>query len=203
MPDLKVTADHLRRDAYLYIRQSTLRQVAENGESTQRQYALRHRAIAAGWPAERIHVSTATWANRDPARFSSSNAACEPGKASHSISRRSPSFGQPTTCPVGASDCAMVGCSPPRKWPNTSRSPRPPCINGGGRGSSPKSTAIISTVVCGTFLPASRSSKAARAVTLCPPAVPQLPCHQPNRTHYETFALSRGFLGRAGRTPTP
>ncbi|ABE63564.1 Recombinase [Nitrobacter hamburgensis X14] len=56
MPDLKVTADHLRRDAYLYIRQSTLRQVAENGESTQRQYGLRHRAIAAGWPAERIHV---------------------------------------------------------------------------------------------------------------------------------------------------
>ena len=56
MPDLKVTADHLRRDAYLYIRQSTLRQVAENGESTQRQYGLRHRAIAAGWPDERIHV---------------------------------------------------------------------------------------------------------------------------------------------------
>lgn len=56
MPDLKVTADHLRRDAYLYIRQSTLRQVAENGESTQRQYGLRDRAIAAGWPAERIHV---------------------------------------------------------------------------------------------------------------------------------------------------
>ncbi len=56
MSDLKVTADHLRRDAYLYIRQSTLRQVAENGESTQRQYALRHRAIAAGWPTERIRV---------------------------------------------------------------------------------------------------------------------------------------------------
>ncbi|MFC3320519.1 recombinase family protein [Mesorhizobium cantuariense] len=56
MPDLKVTADHLRRDAYLYIRQSTLRQVAENGESTQRQYGLRDRAIAAGWPTERVHV---------------------------------------------------------------------------------------------------------------------------------------------------
>jgi DNA invertase Pin-like site-specific DNA recombinase len=56
MPDLKVTADHLQRDAYLYVRQSTLRQVAENGESTQRQYALRDRAIAAGWPPERIHV---------------------------------------------------------------------------------------------------------------------------------------------------
>jgi len=56
MPDQKVTADHLRRDAYLYVRQSTLRQVAENIESTQRQYALRDRAVAAGWPAERIHV---------------------------------------------------------------------------------------------------------------------------------------------------
>jgi DNA invertase Pin-like site-specific DNA recombinase len=56
MPDFKVTADHLRRDAYLYVRQSTLRQVAENGESTQRQYALRDRAVAAGWPAEQIHV---------------------------------------------------------------------------------------------------------------------------------------------------
>jgi DNA invertase Pin-like site-specific DNA recombinase len=56
MPELKVTADHLKRDAYLYIRQSTLRQVAEHAESTQRQYALRDRAVAAGWPIERIHV---------------------------------------------------------------------------------------------------------------------------------------------------
>ena len=56
MSELKVTADHLKRDAFLYVRQSTLRQVAENGESTRRQYALRHRAIAAGWPAERVRV---------------------------------------------------------------------------------------------------------------------------------------------------
>ena len=56
MSELKVTADHLKRDAYLYVRQSTLRQVAEHGESTQRQYALRNRAIAAGWPIERVHV---------------------------------------------------------------------------------------------------------------------------------------------------
>ena len=55
-PDHKVTADHLRRDAYLYIRQSSPRQVTENVESTHRQYALRDRAIAAGWPDERIHV---------------------------------------------------------------------------------------------------------------------------------------------------
>src|SRR5271166_5400624 len=57
MADLvKITADHLKRDAFLYIRQSTLRQVAEHGESTQRQYALRDRAVAGGWPVERIHV---------------------------------------------------------------------------------------------------------------------------------------------------
>src|ERR1019366_378253 len=37
----KVTASHLKRHAYLYVRQSTLRQVLENTESTQRQYALR------------------------------------------------------------------------------------------------------------------------------------------------------------------
>ena len=50
----KVTAGHLRRNAYLYVRQSTLRQVLENTESTQRQYALRQRAVALGWPMERI-----------------------------------------------------------------------------------------------------------------------------------------------------
>ena len=41
---------------YLYIRQSTLYQVANNTESTTRQYDLRGRAIALGWPAGRIHV---------------------------------------------------------------------------------------------------------------------------------------------------
>ena len=52
----KVTADHLKRDAYLYVRQSTLRQVMENTESTKRQYALRQRAVALGWPRERVVV---------------------------------------------------------------------------------------------------------------------------------------------------
>ena len=52
----KVKATHLKRNAYLYIRQSTLRQVFENGESTKRQYALRQRAVALGWPEDRIIV---------------------------------------------------------------------------------------------------------------------------------------------------
>lgn len=52
----KVTANHLDRKAYLYVRQSTPRQVLENTESTKRQYALRQRAVALGWPEARVVV---------------------------------------------------------------------------------------------------------------------------------------------------
>jgi len=52
----KIRPDHLRRDAFLYVRQSSLRQVFENTESTARQYALRERAVALGWPLERIRT---------------------------------------------------------------------------------------------------------------------------------------------------
>jgi DNA invertase Pin-like site-specific DNA recombinase len=52
----KVTAAHLKRDAFLYVRQSTLHQVLQNTESTQRQYALQQRAVALGWPGERVQV---------------------------------------------------------------------------------------------------------------------------------------------------
>jgi DNA invertase Pin-like site-specific DNA recombinase len=52
----KVNATHLKRAAYLYIRQSTLRQVFENVESTKRQYALRQHAVALGWQQDQIIV---------------------------------------------------------------------------------------------------------------------------------------------------
>src|ERR1700732_3311423 len=68
----KVGADHLRRDAFLYVRQSTLRQMFENTESSKRQYALRDRAVSLGWPIDRIHtidtdqgISGANAENRD------------------------------------------------------------------------------------------------------------------------------------------
>ena len=48
----KVNDGHLKRMAYLYVRQSTLRQVLENAESTKRQYALRQRAVALGSNAQ-------------------------------------------------------------------------------------------------------------------------------------------------------
>jgi DNA invertase Pin-like site-specific DNA recombinase len=52
----KVTASHLQRRAFLYVRQSSPRQVLENTESTERQYALQQRAIALGWPMDQITV---------------------------------------------------------------------------------------------------------------------------------------------------
>jgi DNA invertase Pin-like site-specific DNA recombinase len=52
----KVTAGHLTRNAYLYVRPATLGRVVATTESTQRQYALRQRALALGWPAEHIIV---------------------------------------------------------------------------------------------------------------------------------------------------
>jgi DNA invertase Pin-like site-specific DNA recombinase len=52
----KVQARHLKRQAYLYIRQSTLRQVLEHTESTHRQYDLKQRAIALGWQPDQIIV---------------------------------------------------------------------------------------------------------------------------------------------------
>ncbi|MGA8441304.1 MAG: hypothetical protein WB762_14915 [Candidatus Sulfotelmatobacter sp.] len=53
---LKVQPHHLVRSAYLYIRQSSMRQVIENVESTKRQYALRSRASALGWRDDQIIV---------------------------------------------------------------------------------------------------------------------------------------------------
>ncbi len=50
----KVRGSHLTRNAYLYVRQSTIKQVLENTESTRRQYALHDRAVALGWPVGQI-----------------------------------------------------------------------------------------------------------------------------------------------------
>lgn len=67
---LKVQSHHIERAAYLYIRQSSMRQVLENIESTKRQYALRGRAAALGWREDQIIVidndqgesgASATW----------------------------------------------------------------------------------------------------------------------------------------------
>ena len=50
------TAAHLRRDAYIYVRQSTLAQTVHNTESLTRQYDLAGRARDLGWAAHQVVV---------------------------------------------------------------------------------------------------------------------------------------------------
>lgn len=52
----KVTTIHQAKVAYVYVRQSSLRQVLQHRESTDLQYLLVKRAVHLGWPRERVHV---------------------------------------------------------------------------------------------------------------------------------------------------
>lgn len=56
MSEYKVTASHQRRAAMVYVRQSTLAQVAHNRESTARQYDLVGRAVTLGWPRSAVRL---------------------------------------------------------------------------------------------------------------------------------------------------
>ena len=52
----KLTASHLRRQAFVYLRQSSQAQLERNVESTARQYALVERAIELGFAREQVVV---------------------------------------------------------------------------------------------------------------------------------------------------
>ena len=52
----KIQSSHLQRLAVVYVRQSTLQQVAHHQESTRLQYALVDRAIALGWAPSQVLV---------------------------------------------------------------------------------------------------------------------------------------------------
>ena len=54
--NLKIQETHLRRAAYVYIRQSSTAQVLVNRESTERQYQLSERAVQLGWSRTQIKV---------------------------------------------------------------------------------------------------------------------------------------------------
>lgn len=53
---IKISALHLDRSAYVYVRQSTSAQVHEHVESKQRQYALAERAVSLGWAREAVEI---------------------------------------------------------------------------------------------------------------------------------------------------
>ncbi len=52
----KISSEHRARLACIYVRQSTPAQTRNNTESLEQQYELSERAVALGWPAERIRV---------------------------------------------------------------------------------------------------------------------------------------------------
>ncbi|MFM0632880.1 recombinase family protein, partial [Paraburkholderia xenovorans] len=52
----KITPQHQSKPAYIYIRQSTLAQVRHHQESTERQYALKDKALALGWTETAIRT---------------------------------------------------------------------------------------------------------------------------------------------------
>ena len=54
--DSKIAPHHLNRQALIYVRQSSMKQVLENTESTARQYALVDTAVTLGWQRDRIDV---------------------------------------------------------------------------------------------------------------------------------------------------
>jgi DNA invertase Pin-like site-specific DNA recombinase len=56
MSSTSITPAHRERMAYVYVRQSTLWQVNEHQESTERQYRLQERALSLGWPPTAIAV---------------------------------------------------------------------------------------------------------------------------------------------------
>ena len=52
----KIQSFHQQRIAYIYLRQSTMHQVMHNLESTDRQYALKQKALEYGWDATNIRI---------------------------------------------------------------------------------------------------------------------------------------------------
>lgn len=56
MISTKVAEHHLKKPAYVYVRQSSIAQVRFHQESTERQYALRNKALDLGWPESQIRT---------------------------------------------------------------------------------------------------------------------------------------------------
>jgi len=52
----KIQNHHKEKNAYVYIRQSTMGQVRFNQESTERQYALKEKALQLGWSQRSIRI---------------------------------------------------------------------------------------------------------------------------------------------------
>ena len=135
MTDLlsKLRPAHLGRDAYIYVRQSTLTQVRENTESLERQYELADRAMTLGWQPRQVVIvdgdlgrSGAEATAREA--FKGLVADVGPGRWGSSLGSRSPA--SPGTTPTGtnSSTCAPspTPSSPTGRSLSSRRLQRPP-----------------------------------------------------------------------------
>lgn len=77
----KIKPSHLKRAAYVYIRQSTPCQVEHNRESTARQYSLADRACQLGWPKQQVVVVDEDLGLSAPASTSALGLPASPAKS--------------------------------------------------------------------------------------------------------------------------
>ena len=70
----KITANHLGRAAFVYVRQSTADQLLHNPESRRRQYGLADRARQLGWTT--VEVIDDDLAAREAASIGRASSAC-------------------------------------------------------------------------------------------------------------------------------
>jgi hypothetical protein len=104
----KISEQHRRRRAVVYVRQSTLAQVATNVESAARQYRLVERAVELGWPREAVAVvdeDTGRSGSSSEGRIGFKELAASVGLARSGSSSRSRCRGLPAPRPTG------IGCS--------------------------------------------------------------------------------------------
>ena len=107
MSEPKITTGHLRRAAVVYVRQSTMAQLARNRESTARQYDLVARATELGWPRCAVRViddDLGVSAAAPPAGLGSPSWPRRSGSARSGSCWRWRCLGWPATTPTG------IGC---------------------------------------------------------------------------------------------
>ena len=97
----KITADHLGRGAFVYIRQSTADQLLNNPESRHRQYGLADRARQLGWTT--VELIDMISAAREAASIDRASSVCWPRfvRGGSAPSLRSRRRGWPATVVTG------------------------------------------------------------------------------------------------------
>jgi hypothetical protein len=108
----KVTAAHLGRDAYVYVRQSTLTQMREHTKSLERKYERASRAQVLGWPPQQMLVVLPSGRSRLEGKRSPGTRSEAHRTSTRPSQLRAPRPRQGSAGPVkaGVLACRGVGC---------------------------------------------------------------------------------------------